>query len=136
MGLESIYSFMIKRMMAVTDEIFDSVKDSIIEYEKEIERLKQENCSLRSRNCSCAETCHDTQRDGCLQGQTASELSEIRVKLEVATVMSHEPLSHASPLSEAVTGQEQYQCLSLLPEVMPKNEDTQSSITDKQKIGQ
>jgi len=56
MGLESIYSFMIKRMMAVTDEIFDSVKDSIIEYEKEIERLKQENCSLRSRNCSCAET--------------------------------------------------------------------------------
>lgn len=58
MGLESIYSFMIKRMMAVADEIFDSVKDSIIEYEKEIERLKQENCSLRSRNCSCAETCH------------------------------------------------------------------------------
>lgn len=58
MGLESIYSFMIKRMMAVADEIFDSVKDSIIEYEKEIERLKQENCSLRSRDCSCAETCH------------------------------------------------------------------------------
>ncbi|XDV51995.1 hypothetical protein PO909_020780 [Leuciscus waleckii] len=134
MGLESIYSFMIKRMMTVADEIFDSVKDSIIEYEKEIERLKQENCSLRSRNCSCAETCHDTPRDGCLQGQTGSELSEIRVKLEVANVMSHEPLSQASPLSEAVTGQEHHECLSLLPEVMPKNEDTQSSITVKSEL--
>lgn len=58
MGLESIYSLMIKRMMAVADEIFDSVKDSIIEYEEEIERLKQENCCLRSRKCSCAETRH------------------------------------------------------------------------------
>ncbi|CAM4732786.1 unnamed protein product [Leuciscus chuanchicus] len=120
--------------MTVADEIFDSVKDSIIEYEKEIERLKQENCSLRSRNCSCAETCHDTPRDGCLQGQTGSELSEIRVKLEVANVMSHEPLSQASPLSEAVTGQEHHECLSLLPEVMPKNEDTQSSITVKSEL--
>ncbi|XP_067243532.1 zinc finger protein with KRAB and SCAN domains 8-like isoform X1 [Chanodichthys erythropterus] len=143
MGLESIYSLMIKRMMAVADEIFDSVKDSIIEYEEEIERLKQENCCLRSRKCSCAETRHDTKRDGGLQGPTGSELSEIQVKLEVATVMCHEPLSQASssisPLSEAVTGQEPHQCLSLLPEVMLKNEDiddtdTQSSITVKSEL--
>ncbi|XP_067288058.1 uncharacterized protein zgc:173548 isoform X4 [Pseudorasbora parva] len=108
MGLEYIYSFMIKRMMTVADEIFDSLKDSIIEYEQEIERLKQENCSLRSRTCSGAETCHDTQRDGGLQ---------------------------------AVTGQEPHQCLSLLPEIRLKKEDsggtdTQSSVTDEQKISQ
>lgn len=49
-------------------------------------------------------------------------------------MMSHEPLSQASPLSEAVTGQEHHECLSLLPEVMPKNEDTQSSITVKSEL--
>ncbi|XP_067288057.1 zinc finger protein 200 isoform X3 [Pseudorasbora parva] len=143
MGLEYIYSFMIKRMMTVADEIFDSLKDSIIEYEQEIERLKQENCSLRSRTCSGAETCHDTQRDGGLQGPTTSELSEIQVKVEVATVMSHAPLNQTSsiisPLSEAVTGQEPHQCLSLLPEIRLKKEDsggtdTQSSVTVKSEL--
>ncbi len=59
-----------------------------------------------------------------LQGPMGSELSEIRVKLEFATVMPHEPLSqtsfNTSPLSEGVSGQESPQSLSLLPE----NEDS------------
>ncbi|KAK2874001.1 hypothetical protein QQF64_004076 [Cirrhinus molitorella] len=141
MGLESLYSFLIKRMMLVADEIFDTVKDSFTEYEKEIERLKQENC-LISRNCSCnvTETCHDAKRAGVLQDPVGSELSEIQVKMEVATVMSHDPLTQASiiiaPLSEGVTRQETSQCLSLLPVVMLKNDDSdgtdpQSSIAVK-----
>ncbi|KAI2659280.1 Zinc finger protein 282 [Labeo rohita] len=124
MRLEFLYSFLIKRMMVVADEIFDTVKDSLTEYEKEIERLKQENCNAL--------------RTGVLQVPVGSELSEIQVKMEVATVMSHEPLAQApfiiSPLSEEVTRQETSQCL--LPEVMLKNEDSggtdpQSSITVK-----
>lgn len=56
-------------------------------------------------------------------------------------MMCHEPLSQSSSnvssLSEEVTGQEPRQCLSLLPEVMLKNEDgsdTQSSITVKSEL--
>ncbi len=65
-----------------------------------------------------------------------SELSEIQVKMEVATVMSHEPLTHeastsTSPLSEDFKWQEPDQSLSLLPNVMLKNADLQSSITVK-----
>uniref|UniRef100_A0A671JZU1 C2H2-type domain-containing protein n=1 Tax=Sinocyclocheilus anshuiensis TaxID=1608454 RepID=A0A671JZU1_9TELE len=118
MELESLYSFLFKRIMAAADEIFDCVKENLTEYKKEIERLKQQNYCLRRRICSCAETCHDTQRDGVLQ-----------VKLEFA---NHEPLSQASfntsPLSEGVSGQESPQCLSLLPE---NKDNTQSSITVK-----
>lgn len=59
--LVSIHSFLIKRMMAVAEEIFDTVKDNVIVYQKEIERLKEENRSLRStlnytRNCHRAKT--------------------------------------------------------------------------------
>ncbi|XP_048029266.1 uncharacterized protein LOC125256955 isoform X2 [Megalobrama amblycephala] len=84
MGLASIHSVLVKRMAAVAEEIFEAVKDSIVEYEQEIERLKQENCCLKStlthnRNGICAETRHDTQRDGGLQGPLVSELSEIQV---------------------------------------------------------
>ncbi len=48
MGLGSIHSFLIKRMTAVAEEIFNALKDNITEYEQEIERLRQENCCLRS----------------------------------------------------------------------------------------
>ncbi|XP_039530420.1 uncharacterized protein LOC120481063 isoform X2 [Pimephales promelas] len=143
MGLVSIHSFLVKRMTAVAEEIFDAVKENMIEYEQEIERLKQENCCLRStlthsRNGVCAETRHhDTQRDGCLQVPLGSELSEIQVKMEVATVMPHDPLRQAStntsPLSEDFKWQEPSHCLTLLPKMLSKNEDiggtdTQSSI--------
>ncbi|KAK9966290.1 hypothetical protein ABG768_003410 [Culter alburnus] len=145
MGLASIHSILVKRMAAVAEEIFEAVKDNIIEYEQEIERLKQENCYLKStlthnRNGICAETRHDTQRDGGLQGPLVSELSEIQVKMEVATVMSHEPLRQTStntyPLSEGFKWQEPSHCLSLL---LSKNEDsggtgTQSSITVKSEL--
>ncbi|XP_016422086.1 zinc finger and SCAN domain-containing protein 12 [Sinocyclocheilus rhinocerous] len=138
MGLVSIQSFLMKRMTAVAEEIFNALKDNIIEYEQEIERLKQENCCLRS---ALTETRHDTLQDGVLQGPVGSELSEIRVKMEVATVMSHEPLTHeastsTSHLSEDFKWQEPHQFLSLLPNVLLKNEDSggtdpQSSITVK-----
>ncbi|XP_067287859.1 zinc finger protein OZF-like [Pseudorasbora parva] len=148
MGLVSIHSFLVKRMTAVAEEIFDAVKDNMIEYEQEIERLKQENCCLRStlthsRNGICAEARHDNQRDGGLQGPLGSELSEIQVKMEVATVMSHEHLRQAStntsPLSEGFKWEEPSHCLSLLPNVLSKNEysgctDTQSSITVKSEL--
>ncbi len=58
MGLESLYTFLIKRMMAPADEILACVKDSLTEYERDIERLKQENYCLRRKVCSCTETCH------------------------------------------------------------------------------
>ncbi|KAK7119743.1 hypothetical protein R3I94_021541 [Phoxinus phoxinus] len=141
MGLVSIHSFLVKRMAAVAEEIFDAVKDNMIGYEQEIERLKQENCCLRStlthsRNGVCAETRHDTRRDECLQVPLDSELSEIQVKMEVATVMPHEPLRQTSPLSEGSKWQESSHCLTLQPNVLSKNEDiggtdTQSSITVK-----
>ncbi|XP_016303347.1 zinc finger protein 546-like isoform X1 [Sinocyclocheilus anshuiensis] len=133
MGLVSIHSFLIKRMTAVAEEIFNALKDNIIEYEQEIERLRQENCCLRS---ALTETHHDTQQDGVLQGPVGSELSEIQVKMEVATVMSNEPLTHeasttTSHLSEDFNWQEPDQSLLLLPNVMLKNADLQSSITVK-----
>ncbi|XP_026076852.1 uncharacterized protein LOC113055092 isoform X4 [Carassius auratus] len=56
MGLGSIRSFLMKRMTAVAEEILNALKDNIIEYEQEIERLKQENYCLRS---ALTETCHD-----------------------------------------------------------------------------
>ncbi|XP_073682415.1 uncharacterized protein [Garra rufa] len=130
-------------MMVAADEIFDTVKDTFTEYEKEIERLKQENCLMR-RNCSCTETCHDAQTAEVLPDPVCSELSETQVKMEVATVMSHEPVTPASfiisPLSEEVTRQETSQCLSPLPAVMLKNEDidgtdSQSSVTVKSERG-
>ncbi|XP_058648099.1 oocyte zinc finger protein XlCOF7.2-like isoform X4 [Onychostoma macrolepis] len=133
MGLVSIHSFLIKRMTAVAEEIFNALKDNITEYEQELERLRQENCCLRS---ALTETHHDTQPDGVLQGPVGSELSEIQVKVEVATVMPNEPLTHeastsTSPLSEDFKWQEPDQSLSLLPNVMLKNADLQSSITVK-----
>lgn len=138
MGLVSIHSFLMKRMTAVAEEIFNALKDNITEYEQEIERLKQENCCLRS---ALTETHHDTQQDDVLQGPVGSELSEIRVKMEVATVMSHEPLTHeasttTSHLSEDFEWQEPHQSLSLLPNVLLNNDysggtDPQSSITVK-----
>uniref|UniRef100_A0A8C1Q162 C2H2-type domain-containing protein n=1 Tax=Cyprinus carpio TaxID=7962 RepID=A0A8C1Q162_CYPCA len=144
MGLVSIHSFLMKRMTAVAEEIFNALKDNITEYEQEIERLKQENCCLRSRpklSKKYACRCRYTQQDGVLQGPVGSELSEIRVKMEVATVMSHEPLTHeasttTSHLSEDFEWQEPHQSLSLLPNVLLNNEysggtDPQSSITVK-----
>ncbi|KAF4107091.1 hypothetical protein G5714_011455 [Onychostoma macrolepis] len=120
-------------MTAVAEEIFNALKDNITEYEQELERLRQENCCLRS---ALTETHHDTQPDGVLQGPVGSELSEIQVKVEVATVMPNEPLTHeastsTSPLSEDFKWQEPDQSLSLLPNVMLKNADLQSSITVK-----
>ncbi|XP_052466272.1 zinc finger protein 454 isoform X1 [Carassius gibelio] len=138
MELVSIRSFLMKRMTAVAEEILNALKDNIIEYEQEIERLKQENYCLRS---ALTETCHDTQQDGVLQGPVGSELSEIRVKMEVATLMSHEPLTHEAStttlhLSEDFKWQGPHQPLSLLPNVLLNNEDSggtfpQSSITVK-----
>ncbi|XP_051529375.1 zinc finger protein 420-like isoform X2 [Myxocyprinus asiaticus] len=111
MGLVSIHSFLIKRMMAAAEEIFDAVKDNVIEYQQEIERLKQENCCLRNtlahtRSFNRAETHNDTQSniaDEVLQDPFGSELSEIRVKMEVATVVSHEPLSQASAITSVLS---------------------------------
>ncbi|XDV51996.1 hypothetical protein PO909_020781 [Leuciscus waleckii] len=140
MGLVSIHSFLVKRMTAVAEEIFDAVKDNMIEYEQEIERLKQENCCLRS---TLTHSRNNTRRDGCLQVPLGSELSEIQVKMEVATVMPHEPLRQAStntsPLSEGFKWQEPSHCLTFLPNVLSKNEDiggtdTQSSITVKSEL--
>ncbi|XP_043107361.1 zinc finger protein 630-like isoform X2 [Puntigrus tetrazona] len=133
MGLVSIHSFLIKRMTAVAEEIFNTLKENMIEYEQEIERLKQENCCLRS---ALTETHHDTQEDAVPQGAVGLELSEIQVKMEVATVLSHEPLTHeastiTSALSEDFKWQETDQSLSLLPNVMSKNADLLSSVTVK-----
>ncbi|KAI2659279.1 Zinc finger protein OZF [Labeo rohita] len=127
-----------KRMTAVAEEIFNALKDSIIEYEQEIERLKRENCCLRS---ALTQTCHDTAGAEVLQGPTGLELSEIQVKMEVATVMSHEPLTQEAstitlPLSEDFKWQEPHQSLSPLPNVLLNNDDSggtnpQLSITVK-----
>ncbi|XP_051967271.1 zinc finger protein OZF-like isoform X1 [Xyrauchen texanus] len=143
-GLVSVHSFLIKRMMAAAEEIFDVVKDNVIEYQQEIERLKQENCCLKNtlantRNCSRAETNNDaesTNSDVVLQGPLDSELSEIRVKMEVAKVVSHEPMSQASTITSVLSeGQEPTQFLLHQPEVLVKNEedgfDMQSSVAVK-----
>ncbi|XP_051967272.1 zinc finger protein 83-like isoform X2 [Xyrauchen texanus] len=114
-GLVSVHSFLIKRMMAAAEEIFDVVKDNVIEYQQEIERLKQENCCLKNtlantRNCSRAETNNDaesTNSDVVLQGPLDSELSEIRVKMEVAKVVSHEPMSQASTITSVLSEERQ-----------------------------
>ncbi|XP_051957485.1 zinc finger protein 658B-like isoform X1 [Xyrauchen texanus] len=145
MGLVSIHSFLIKRMMAAAEEIFDAVKDNVIEYQQEIERLKQENCYLRNtlahtRSCSHAETHNDAQSnnaDEVLQDPFGSELSEIRVKMEVATMVSHEPLDQASTITSVLSeGQEPTESLSHQPELLVKNEDSvgldiQSSVAVK-----
>ncbi|KAL1266050.1 hypothetical protein QQF64_004077, partial [Cirrhinus molitorella] len=125
-------------MTAVAEEIFNALKDNIIEYEQEIERLKQENCCLRS---ALTETHNDTAGAGVLQGPVGPELSEIQVKMEVATVISHEPLTQeastiTSPHSESFKWQEPHQSLSPLPNVLLKNANSggtnpQSSITIK-----
>ncbi|XP_073682384.1 uncharacterized protein [Garra rufa] len=138
MGLVFIHSFLMKRMTAVAEEIFNALKDNIIEYEQEIERLKQENCCLRS---ALTETRHDTAGAGVLQAPVCSELSEIQVKMEVATVMSNEPVTQevstiTSPPSESFKWQEPLQPLSSLPKALLKNNNSggtnpPSSITIK-----
>ncbi|XP_065097944.1 uncharacterized protein [Paramisgurnus dabryanus] len=148
--LVSIHSFLIKRMMAAADEIFDAVKDNIIEYQKEIERLKQENSRLKNtlrftikpRRAEASNGRTNAQGTGSVglqQDVLTSELSEINLQMEVATVMSLEPTSHASTntsaLSEVTKEQVLARCLTHPPELLVKNEgdvslDVQSSVTD------
>lgn len=143
MGLVSIHSFLLKRMTAVAEEIFDVVKGSITEYEQEIERLKQENCCLRntlsqSRVCSRAEAHHDTPmpEGEVTQAPLASDISEIRVKMEVAAVPMSNASTSTSPISEEYKWCEPHHYQSNLPNVLLRNEenlgiDTQSSVTVK-----
>ncbi|XP_036414885.1 zinc finger protein 37 homolog [Colossoma macropomum] len=45
--MEHLNSFFIERLMSVAGEIFEAVKDTVSEYQEEIERTKQENRRLR-----------------------------------------------------------------------------------------
>ncbi|KAI7795547.1 gastrula zinc finger protein XlCGF48.2 [Triplophysa rosa] len=127
--LVSIHSFLIKRMMAVAEEIFDTVKDNIIVYQTEIERLKEENRSLKStlnytRNCNRAKTSNDNQSigaDGLLQRTLGSEISDINVQMEVTTGFSHEPVSQAS--EDRKKELEPIECFTQQAEIMVENED-------------
>ncbi|XP_062843265.1 oocyte zinc finger protein XlCOF8.4-like [Trichomycterus rosablanca] len=104
--LESLNSFMCDRLMAVAVEIFQIVKDTVIQYQEEVQRHKQENVYLRkmlaelsSTNTATApQICHTTEfpseQPNTNQVMLDSENSLIQVKLELSTMQQN----LASPL--------------------------------------
>ncbi|TRY57438.1 hypothetical protein DNTS_031425 [Danionella cerebrum] len=104
MGLVLIHSLLVKRMTSVAEEIFDAVKVSVMEYEQEIQRLKQENNCLRSKlsERNAVEIHYDIQMPGdeVLQRSLNSEVSEAQVKMEVATMPHSDASTCTSPQTE------------------------------------
>ncbi|XP_036414889.1 zinc finger protein 69 homolog [Colossoma macropomum] len=91
--LEFLNGFFTERLIAAADEIFQVVKDTISEYQEEIERAKQENRYLRDMLVSInssGEDRRDIQPCHADESQTNQGLPDsepmIQVKLELCTV--------------------------------------------------
>ncbi|KAG9260537.1 zinc finger protein 180-like [Astyanax mexicanus] len=109
--LETLNSFFCERLMAVAAEIFQAVKDTLSEYQEELERNKQEVIYLRKMlaevSISSVADVPTIQADGtileqpsCHQDPLDSEPSVIQVKLELSNAeQDPEP---QQPLSDCV----------------------------------
>uniref|UniRef100_A0AAR2K3A0 C2H2-type domain-containing protein n=1 Tax=Pygocentrus nattereri TaxID=42514 RepID=A0AAR2K3A0_PYGNA len=129
--MEHLNSFFIERLMSVAGEIFEAVKDTVSEYQEEIERTKQENRRLReilteiSLSASSEIRAQDSN-----QRPLNSDPSVLQLKLELATIKQEAepqlPLNDAptstSPCAQSAHGEE-FKCLSGTPVMVEKNED-------------
>ncbi|KAL7843535.1 hypothetical protein AOLI_G00250470 [Acnodon oligacanthus] len=132
--MEQLNSFFIERLMSVAGEIFEAVKDTVSEYQEEIERTKQENRRLReiltdislsaSSEIRAADVQHSRAGGAPLeqdsnQRRLNSDPSVLQLKLELATIKQEAepqlPLNDAptstSPCAKSAHGEE-FKCLS------------------------
>ncbi|XP_017568441.1 zinc finger protein 691-like [Pygocentrus nattereri] len=114
--MEHLNSFFIERLMSVAGEIFEAVKDTVSEYQEEIERTKQENRRLReilteislsaSSEIRAADVRHSRAGGAPLEQDSNqrplnSDPSVLQLKLELATIKQEaEP---QLPLNDAPT---------------------------------
>ncbi|XP_026868719.2 zinc finger protein 85-like isoform X2 [Electrophorus electricus] len=153
-SLEYLNTFLTERLMTVAGEIFQVFKDTVTEYQGEIERIRHENRCLRETLAEIDGNIAQ-QRQGAQmidadgdqhnsnQGPLDSEHSLIQVKLEFATLeqecepqqASSEPQMYTSNVAKAIHGPVPTQCFSDKTVVLDDMEDnslhTNSAVTVK-----
>ncbi|KAL7843529.1 hypothetical protein AOLI_G00250410 [Acnodon oligacanthus] len=148
--LEYLNSFLTQRLMTVAGEIFEAFKDSVSEYQREIERIKEENCCLRKTLAEIDARVEQrpgsqtTHADGVKKHSSNpkpldSEPSVIQVKLELATLKQEcepqpsliNPYSCTSSLAKTAHGPEPTRNISEKSVVFEEKEDRDLDIMVK-----